>query len=103
MPTITKYAGDKVTVHAIIKNVGIDINNFSIRLKLASPHITYKLIFPSMGSFKSGTAIDWTGIFTVGSDWLSDNYTLVFVVADGEEEFQEIITDWTITIIVLPT
>jgi hypothetical protein len=99
MPTVYKYPGQTVSVRATIKNIGVDISNFAVRLRLASPYIVYQLTFPPIGSFKSGTTIDWTGTFTIGTDWLTGDYTLVFVGMDGDTEFQEIITDWTITII----
>lgn len=103
MPKIIKFAGDKVTVKAIIKNVGADLSHFKVRLRLASPYITYQLTYPEIGSFKSGSAIDWTGIFTIGTDWLTGDYTLVFVGMDGEKELPEIVTDWIISLYIAPT
>jgi len=107
MPTITKYAGDKITVKAGLKNAGETINNLCIAVKLASPYVSYRIYASPSGKVVTGQEVDWTLEFNVGSDWLSYDYTLVIELFDrGFEEgnkFQEFITDWTITIIVPPT
>jgi hypothetical protein len=99
MPTVYKYLGQTVSVRAIIKNIGVDISNFAVKIKLSSSLITYILPYAPIGLFKSGTTIDLTMPFDIKTDWLTGDYKLIIIGVDGSEEFQEIETDWTITII----
>jgi hypothetical protein len=101
MPTITKHAGEWVTVNTRLKNTGVDLNYFYIQFKLVSPSNYYVVAVstPPISLFRSGETINWMGDFQIFPLWLSGDYKLIFMLFDKNGKFQETETDWIIKII----